>query len=266
MTGEDRQRRYEISRFGYAMNTISSGPLGIPRIFGHRGASACAPENSLEAFDRAKADGADGVELDVRLCGTGELFVFHDRDLQRLGGRDVAFNQLSISEVRSFKLKSGVAIPTLPEVFEACGDDMFINVEIKTDKLWRPSMHRLIGEIGANLRQIRNPERVILSSFNPLAVAAATLAMPTIARALLFECDGPLWARGQHLIPIMQLQAVHPQNQLCTADKVARWKARGLLVNVWTVDDPQRQRELATWGVDGIITNNPAAARKTLYP
>lgn len=238
----------------------------MPKIFGHRGSSASAPENSLEAFSQARADGADGVELDVRLCGTGELFVFHDRDLRRLGGRDIAFDQLPNSEVRSLKLTSGVGIPTLTEVFEACGDDMFVNVEIKTDHLWRPALHRLIREVSGTLRQIRYPERVILSSFNPLAVAAATLAMPTIARGLLFESDGPMWARGQPLIPLMQLQAVHPQNHLCTSDKVARWKARGLSVNVWTVDDPLRQRELAAWGVDGIITNNPASARKVLYP
>lgn len=238
----------------------------MPKIFGHRGSSASAPENSLEAFSQARADGADGVELDVRLCGTGELFVFHDRDLRRLGGRDIAFDQLPNSEVRSLKLTSGVGIPTLTEVFEACGDDMFVNVEIKTDHLWRPALHRLIREVSETLGQIRNPERVILSSFNPLAVAAATLAMPTIARGLLFESDGPMWARGQPLIPLMQLQAVHPQNHLCTSDKVARWKARGLSVNVWTVDDPLRQRELAAWGVDGIITNNPASARKVLYP
>jgi glycerophosphoryl diester phosphodiesterase len=248
------------------MNTILSGPKGMPSIFGHRGASACAPENSLEAFSRARADGADGVELDVRLCATGELFVFHDRDLKRLGGRDLAFDQLPYSEVRSLRLTSGVLIPTLPEVFEACGDDMLVNVEIKTDHLWRPAMHRLIHVIGTTLRQIRNPERVILSSFNPLAVAAATLAMPKIARGLLFESDGPLWARGQPLIPLMQLQAVHPQNHLCTAAKVAQWKSQGLAVNVWTVDDPQRQRDLAAMGVDGIITNNPATARKVLNP
>jgi glycerophosphoryl diester phosphodiesterase len=248
------------------MNTVSNEPKMATKIYGHRGASSLAPENSLEAFSRARSDRADGVELDVRLCATGELFVFHDKDLKRLGGRDIAFDRLTKSEVRSTRLKSGVGIPTLLEVFEACGDDMIVNVEIKTDHLWRPSMHALIRALRTELSQVRDPERVILSSFNPLAVAAAAFAMPTIARGLLFETDGPLWARGQPLIPLMSLQAVHPQNQLCTSDKVERWKSKGLAVNVWTVDDPQRQRELSQWGVDGIITNDPAGARAVLFP
>src|SRR5258708_34834961 len=58
-----------------------------PLVVGHRGASARAPENSVEAFARARADRADGVELDVLRCGTGEVVVFHDDDLARLGGR-----------------------------------------------------------------------------------------------------------------------------------------------------------------------------------
>ena len=55
---------------------------GLPLVLGHRGASARAPENSVEAFERARADGADGVELDVLQCATGEVVVFHDDDLR----------------------------------------------------------------------------------------------------------------------------------------------------------------------------------------
>ena len=238
--------------------------LHLPRVFGHRGASSLAPENSLEAFARARDDGADGVELDVRLCATGEVLVFHDKDLRRLGGRPERFDALSFAELRALKLTSGVMIPTLHEVFEACGPSMFVNVEIKTDHLWSPSLHRLLSALARTLATVANPERVILSSFNPLAVAATNLVMPHLARGLLFESDGPLWARAEKLIPALRLQAVHPQNHLVTEASMARWKARGLAVNVWTVDDPGRLRTLAAFGVDGIITNNPAAARTAL--
>lgn len=234
------------------------------RIYGHRGASASEPENSLRAFERARADGADGVELDVRLCAGGELFVFHDKDLRRLAGRPERFDALDAAQVRSLKLTSGVGVPSLPEVFEAVGLDMFVNVELKTDALASRTLYRLLAAVAKVLKAVPRPERVILSSFNPLAVAAAALVMPQVARGLLFESDGPLWARGQALIPVMPLQAVHPQNHLCTATAVALWKARGLAINVWTVDDSARQRELAAWGVDGIITNNPRAARANL--
>src|SRR6476646_11792945 len=59
----------------------------LPLIIAHRGASAIETENTVGAFARARADGADGVELDVMTCGTGELVVFHDDDLTRLAGR-----------------------------------------------------------------------------------------------------------------------------------------------------------------------------------
>ncbi|MDX2021649.1 MAG: glycerophosphodiester phosphodiesterase [Deltaproteobacteria bacterium] len=257
------------------MNTTSGQPSAFAsrtsgdidaktRIYGHRGASACEPENSLPAFARARSDGADGVELDVRLCASGELFVFHDKDLRRLAGRPERFDALDYGQVRSLTLSSGVGVPSLPEVFEAVGPDMFVNVELKTDALASRALPRLVAAVAKTLGGVPRPERVILSSFNPLAVLASAVAMPRIARGLLFESDGPLWARGQALIPVMPLQAVHPQNHLCTAAAVAMWKARGLAINVWTVDDPQRQRELVALGVDGIITNNPAAARANL--
>lgn len=243
-----------------------SSPLGATktRIYAHRGASAVEPENSLPAFVRARADGADGVELDVRLCASGDLFVFHDKDLRRLGGRRDRFDALDYAQVRSLRLTSGVGVPSLPEVFEAVGPDMIVNVELKTDALVSRSTPRLLAAVAKTLQVVARPERVILSSFNPLAVAGAAVMMPKIARALLFESDGPVWARGQRLTPFMPLQAVHPQNHLCTAKALRGWKAHGFAVNVWTVDDPARQRELASWGVDGIITNNPAAARANL--
>jgi len=61
--------------------------FGQPLVIAHRGASAAALENTVEAFARARADGADGVELDVLACASGQIVVFHDDDLTRLGGR-----------------------------------------------------------------------------------------------------------------------------------------------------------------------------------
>lgn len=235
-----------------------------PKIIAHRGASACAPENSLEAFERARQDGADGVELDVRLCGSGELVVFHDEDLRRLGKRAQRLDELSFEELRNVRLASGVRIPTLREVFEVCGPDMLVNVEIKTDHLWRPGFSRLIEAVAQGLRDVPEPARVLVSSFNPLALVASRRRMPALMHGLLFEKGGPMWARGAPLVPWLSVQAVHPQNELCTAHEVARWKGAGYAVNVWTVDDPRRIHELAALGVDGIITNDPLRARQTL--
>lgn len=233
-------------------------------IFGHRGASSDAPENSLEAFARARADGADGVELDVRLCGSGEVIVFHDADLCRLGGQQERVADLPLWALQARPLISGASIPTLKEVFEACGPDMLVNVEIKADGLIRLELKRLLAAVARVLAQVSRPERVILSSFNPLAVLGASRVMPNIMRGLLFEAEGPLWARAQAVAPWLPIQAVHPQDKLCTPQSVARWKAHGYAINVWTVDDPERQHALVRMGVDGIITNKPGAARKLM--
>ena len=109
------------------------------RILGHRGASSDAPENTLAAFLLALQQGADGVELDARLCHSGEVVVFHDERLERLtGGRgrvaDTSWDELSQLEVRSGK--SGVAparIPLLLEVLEALPRTAFVNVELKSE-------------------------------------------------------------------------------------------------------------------------------------
>jgi len=103
----------------------------LPLVIGHRGASAVESENSLAAFARARTDGADGVELDVMTCGTGEVVVFHDDDLVRLGARPEKIAETSFAVLRGLALTSGAKIPTLEEVFEACGPDMLVNVELK---------------------------------------------------------------------------------------------------------------------------------------
>jgi len=72
----------------------------LPLIIGHRGASAVESENSVAAFARARADGADGVELDAMICGTGEVVVFHDDDLARLGGRPERIGETSFAVLR----------------------------------------------------------------------------------------------------------------------------------------------------------------------
>src|SRR5947209_18430652 len=109
-----------------------------PRIYGHRGASALEPENTIRAFARARADGAEGIELDVRPCKSGELVVFHDEDLRRLTGEDQRIADLDISEVRSRRVR-GEPIPTLDDVLDFAGDSLLVNVEIKAEGAVRPA-------------------------------------------------------------------------------------------------------------------------------
>src|SRR5262245_46319885 len=104
---------------------------GRPRIWAHRGDSAHAPENTLAAFELAKAAGADGIELDVRFDREGNVVVFHDRDLQRLCGRPGRMEDLSSDERKALRV-SGEPIPLLADVFHILGD-LELDVEIKAN-------------------------------------------------------------------------------------------------------------------------------------
>src|SRR5688572_30624744 len=141
-----------------------------PLVVAHRGASALVTENTTAAFARAARDGADGVELDVLCCATGEVVVFHDDDLTRLAGRSDRIDRLPFVAVREVILAGGVGIPTLEEAFEACGPALLVNVELKTSGLRDRAVPALVERVSAILDRTGTAERVVVSSFSPVAV------------------------------------------------------------------------------------------------
>jgi glycerophosphoryl diester phosphodiesterase len=243
-------------------------PPGSPLLVGHRGASALAPENTVEAFARARADGADGVELDVLACASGQVVVFHDDDLVRLAHRPERVGDLSLAALREITLvgAGGGHIPTLEEALEACGPTMLVNVELKAGGVPARGLAALADGVAGVVERAGAGARVLVSSFSPLAVYLWQRRAPRVPAALLFERDAPLPLRRGWLAAWLRPFAVHPEAVLCDAGRVARWHARGYAVNVWTVDDPERLRALRDMDVDGIITNDPAGARAALGP
>jgi len=238
----------------------ASGPL----VIGHRGASAREPENSLRAFQRASRDGADGVELDVLCCRTGEVVVFHDDDLLRLAGRDERIDALPFAAVREVTLSGGVGIPTLEEAFEACGPELLVNVELKTAGLRDPAVPALFDGVSAILDRTGVARRVLVSSFSPMAVWRWQRRRPDVQAALLFEKEAAVPLRRAWPLQLLRPFAANPDQRLCTPKLVDRLHRAGYAVNTWTVDDPARLRELRDMGVDGLIANDPAAARAAL--
>jgi glycerophosphoryl diester phosphodiesterase len=231
-----------------------------PRIWAHRGASAHAPENTLEAFELARTAGADGIELDVRLDRDGNVVVFHDRDLQRLCGRPGCIEELSAAERKELRVR-GAAVPTLEEVFHVLGD-LEINVEIKAN---RPGRNAALVEATANvIRRSGRADQVLVSSFDPFSLLQFYRHLPDIALAFLFGADQTLPIRKGWLGRAMGATVLHPEHTLCTADNVKAWHTTGRPVNAWTVDDPLELQRLNELGVDGVFTNDPARALKVL--
>ena len=255
MTGE--RARWRHSRW-------RQRDVGAPLIIAHRGASARAPENSLPAFAQAVADGADGVELDVLRCATGEVVVFHDDDLARLGGRPEHVAAMSLAELRAVRLTSGASIPTLSEALEACGPTLLVNVELKASGVAARELRALVGAVAALTDAPGLRERILISSFHPYAVWAWQRRVPAIPAGLLFEAEAPLHLRRAWALPLLRPFSAHPQDVLCDEASVRRWHARGYRVAVWTVDAPAQLRRLSAAGVDALITNDPGAARAAL--
>ena len=231
-------------------------PAGRPLIWAHRGASAEAPENTLAAFSLALAQGADGIELDVQRCASGEVVVIHDDSLARTTGHEALVTATPWSVMRMLDAGSwkgdrwrGERIPLLPEVLEAFS--RLVNVELKCD---RADDGGLTAETIDVIRRARAEDRVLLSSFNPLCLLRARALAPKVARAWLFEKPN-VWA------PMLGVRALHPHAPLATPARLKRWRLYGYSVACWTVDDPDVASRLWESGVSGIITNRPDVMR-----
>jgi glycerophosphoryl diester phosphodiesterase len=233
-----------------------------PLILGHRGASAHEPENTMAAFDHAMRAGADGFELDVRLSACGKLLVFHDDDLQRLCGDPRRVQGLKWEELAAMRV-SGERIPLLREVLETFPDAL-VNVEMKMHPL--PLAWPLTKATQAVIEGCRARSRVLVSSFDPRLLAMMRLAAPHIPRGLLFHAEQVAPLRNAWHAGGLTLAAIHPDQRLVTAEMVGRAHRQGRKLNTWTVDDPDRIRELAAIGVDAMICNDPAAALEALEP
>jgi glycerophosphoryl diester phosphodiesterase len=242
-----------------------------PRIWAHRGASAHAPENTLEAFELARGAGADGIELDVRLDRDGHVVVFHDRDLQRLCGRGGCIEDLTADERKALRVRggrrvvepggavphAGAAVPTLEDVFHVLGN-LDLNVEIKSN---RPGRSGALVEATANvIRRSGFADQVLVSSFDPFALLQFYRLLPDVALAYLFGADQALPMRTGWVGRAMGATVLHPEHTLCSADNVNAWHTSGRPVNAWTVDDAAELRRLDAVGVDGVFTNDPAHA------
>ncbi len=257
-----------------------------PLILGHRGASAHFPENTLLALRESLRAGADGVELDVMRCASGEVVVVHDDDLLRVAnkvsGSELMVRLSTLGELRRFDLGRGEFIPTLAEVCEELGPHALINVELKSPEPRRRREHlNLLQDDGLAQAVVqvlekvgRRPDRgartsdtretTLVSSFDPLQLRRFWACTQALPMGYLFHRDQGAVMRNVWRTQLPMLRAVHPQASLIDAVAMRAWRAAGLLVNTWTVDDPHEVAALCALGIDAIITNTPATVMQQL--
>ncbi len=234
------------------------------RLFGHRGAAARVPENTMESFDRALADGATALEMDVHLTRDHHLVVAHDPDGVRTAGRDQLIAETTFEDLGRWNVAQGfgfssprpIRIPELSEVIRAW-PGVPICVDIK------PQDPRIIRSILEIVRALDAEADVTVGSFHgeqirqlrrmgyrgPTALTHSELA---VARFLPgFLCTPAI--RGQAaMIPTR-----HGSIGLDGKTFIRRCRRLGLRVDFWVVNDPATARSLLSAGATGIVTDDP---------
>ncbi|MFP3895409.1 MAG: glycerophosphodiester phosphodiesterase [Anaerolineales bacterium] len=239
-----------------------------PLIIAHRGASAVAPENTLAAFRAAVEAGADGIEMDVMRCHSGELMVVHDDTVDRTTDGSGLVRTISKDSLRMLDAGSwfgpehaGQRIPTLDDVLPFVEGGIRLNIEIKSQGLRSEGLEEEIADM---IRAREYEDRILISSFNPLVLMRLRNVAPEIQRGLLYT-PGSLRSSPRIWRHLVQPQALHPHHSVVDEEYIRWAKENGYRVNVWTVNEAERMREMIALDVDGIITDHPARLRRFLY-
>lgn len=215
-------------------------------VIAHRGSSADERENTLPAFERAIADGADYVELDVQASSDGVLVVFHDLGLGRLTPLRGPLRRRRATELVD------VGIPTLEDVIELTRGRIGVMAELKSAHLYR--RHDLVRRTVALL----GPDDVVLS-FQRRALEEAKRVRPELRVVQHIGYGVSIRAAAAYA------WAAGFADARVTTRGLARASDMGLRRLVYTVNDEPRMQELAELGVDGIFTDRPAALRAALH-
>ena len=238
--------------------------ISLPRIIGHRGAAALAPENTLPAFRAAAAAGATWVELDVRLAADG-LVVFHDATLERTTDGTGPVRTSTVDAIGSLTARdpqgtasAGVRVPTLDEALrEIQRLALGVNVELKSDG---EEPAELVEAVVARVGDLWTdaPERLLYSSFSREVVWALSEAAPSQPRGLISSRLPPDW---RSVAEATGCVSIHLGWRDLSAAQVKQVGDAGYAVAVWTVNDRALAQRLRGWGVDSIITDDPAMMR-----
>lgn len=234
------------------------------RAIAHRGGAQEAEENTLPAFRRAVALGFTHVELDVHATRDGVVVIHHDPDLQRICGDPRAIAQLDWAELQHLQTKRGAHIPRLADLLEEF-PDLFIAIEAKSDAVVEPLAQVITRQAALG--------RVSLGAFNPARTAQARKRLgPGLLWSPAHGQVARLWARGLGLrlrlalddFALVQVPATWRGIPVVTRRFVQAAHARGVHVQVWTVNDPAQMNALLDIGVDGLMSDCPTLLREVL--
>ncbi|GGM00388.1 glycerophosphodiester phosphodiesterase [Micromonospora yangpuensis] len=252
--------------------------MAEPLVFAHRGSSADLPEHTLAAYLRALADGADGLECDVRLSRDGHLVCVHDRRLDRTSNGHGLVSARTLAELDRLDFGSwhpgcGPAGPpdeshtrllTLQRLLDAvlaAGRPVRLLIETKHPSRYGRDVERrlvaLLRRYGLTEPGPDDPVRVTVMSFSLLAVRRVRALAPRLPTVLLMDLP-PRWLRRGHLPFGTRIAGPNVELLRTRPWLVPALRAAGHQVYVWTVNEPADLDLALAAGVDGLITDRPA--------
>lgn len=238
----------------------------VIEVWAHRGASASAPENTMPAFRRAIDEGADGLEFDVQLTSDGHPVVIHDETLGRTTDGVGWVKDRTLAELMTLDASGGqdgfvgARIPQLAEVLElVAAAGIKANIELKNSVLPYPGLEEIVL---AAVAAAGLSEKVVYSSFSHASVRRIATLAPLAEVGLIYS--RPL-ARPLRTAVSLGATAIHPDRRLVRGPGwINRAHRRHLKVRAWVVNSPKRMLDAVDRGLDGIFTDDPGLAVRTL--
>jgi len=235
----------------------------LPRVIGHRGAAAEAPENTLAGFNAAAALGARMVEIDVKLTADGVPILMHDDDLDRTTDGQGPVRAAPLAAIRRFDAGgwfgpafAGERVPTLAEALVMARElGLGLNLEIKPcPGRERETALTALKEARKLWPADRPPP--LVSSFAVESLLAAREAVPEWPRGYLIWDRPDDWRDAADAVGAATINVNH---EFETPDTIAAYRATGRPVLAYTVNDPDRARALFALGIAAVFSDRPGA-------
>lgn len=236
-----------------------------PKIVAHRGGGTLAPENTLAAMRCGLAHGFRAVEFDVMLAADQVPVLMHDPEFGRTiagTGRvaDCSARELAGRDAGAWfgPAFAGEPVPSYADVFRFCrAQRIWMNVEIKPAPGFERETGAVVGAVTRTLLAAEEPAAQeqatpLFSSFAFDALEAAHAAAPEIPRGYLIDVIPPGW---QDLLHRTGATALHTNHKHLSAAQARAVKDAGFGLFCYTVNDPERAREILGWGVDAFCTD-----------
>lgn len=235
--------------------------IKLPKVIGHRGAAAYAPENTLEGLHVAADMGVEWVELDVKLTRDQVPIIFHDDTLERTAGSNAPVAETDYEVIKHLDAGSwfgesfiGNKIPTLEEAVDVLLErGLGLNLEIKPC----PGRERETAEVALDiLSQIWDDhDKILISSFQHVSLEAAMEMAGDWPRGLLLSEEWP--ENWEDLAEYLRVTTINLNGNTATRDQIEMAIDLEKPVLAYTINDPIKARELQGWGVDCFFSDEP---------